>query len=327
MPWNFPLWQVFRFAAPALVAGNTGLLKHASSSHLCAMAIQDIFDEAGFPPGVFQYLMVGAVEVKRIIHDPRVHAVALTGGEDAGRKVAAEAGAALKKSVMELGGSDAFIVLADADLDLTVGEAVKARFLNAGQSCIAAKRFILVGSIAAPFLTRFKVAVEALKPGDPMDEGTSLAPLATAEQRRALHEQVVSSLAKGAVVVTGGHAIEGPGFFYAPTILDHVKPGMAAYHEETFGPVASVLRVRDEEEALRVANDTPFGLGGSLWTRDVARGEALARRLQCGCAFVNGHVRSDPRLPFGGIKASGYGRELSRHGMREFVNAKTVWVR
>jgi succinate-semialdehyde dehydrogenase/glutarate-semialdehyde dehydrogenase len=326
MPWNFPLWQVFRFAAPALLAGNTALLKHASNVHLCSLAIQDLFHDAGFPAGVFQHLMIGASKVPRVIHDPRVHAITLTGSDAAGRKVAAEAGAALKKTVMELGGSDPFIVLGDADLDLTVPEAVKARFQNAGQSCIAGKRFIVVDAIADAFVARFKAAVEQLRPGDPMADATTLAPMVRADQRQALHEQVVASIARGAVAVTGGHPLAGAGFFYAPTILDRVAPGMRAYHEELFGPVAAVIRARDEADALRLANDSPFGLGGSIWTRDRARGEALALRLACGCAFVNGIVKSDPRLPFGGVKASGYGRELSRHGLHEFVNAKTVWV-
>jgi succinate-semialdehyde dehydrogenase/glutarate-semialdehyde dehydrogenase len=318
---------VFRFAAPALVAGNTGLLKHASNVPQCALAIEDVFRQAGFPEGAFQALMISASQVKGIIEDPRVHAVTLTGSEPAGRQVAATAGASLKKSVLELGGSDAFIVLEDADLDLTVQQAVASRFLNAGQSCIAAKRFIVVDAIAEEFLLRFKAAVEALQAGDPMDEATTLAPMAREDLRDEMHQQVTDSIAQGAVAVTGCQPLERPGAYYAASILDQVKPGCRAYSEELFGPVAICIRARDEEDALVIANGSRFGLGGSVWTRDSARGEALARRVQSGCTFVNGMVKSDPRLPFGGIKASGYGRELSHHGMHEFVNAKTIWIR
>lgn len=327
MPWNFPFWQVFRFAAPALVAGNTGLLKHASNVPQCALAIEAVFRDAGFPAGVFRTLMIPAAEVEGVIRDPRVAAVTLTGSEPAGRQVAATAGSVLKKSVLELGGSDPFLVLEDADLELAVAQAVASRFLNAGQSCIAAKRFILIDAIADEFLTRFKAAVEKLVPGDPLDEATTLAPMARRDLRDELHQQLQDSLAAGAELVTGGHPLDGPGAFYAATIVDKVKPGMRAYHEEFFGPVAIAIRVADQEEALRIANDVEFGLGGSVWSGDAARGEALARRLECGCAFVNGMVKSDPRLPFGGIKRSGYGRELSHHGMHEFVNAKTLWIR
>lgn len=327
MPWNFPLWQVFRFAAPALAAGNVGLLKHASNTHLCALAIEDVFRDAGLPEGVFQNLMIGSSQVARVIADERVHAVTLTGSEGAGRQVAAAAGTALKKTVMELGGADAFVVLEDADLDFSVAQAMLGRFQNAGQSCIAAKRFVVVDTVADAFVTRFRDAIAALKPGDPMDEATTLAPLVRDDQRQALHAQVTESIARGAQPVVGGHPIEGPGFFYAATLLDRVGPGMPAYEEELFGPVAAVIRVRDEEHAVAVANDSRFGLGGSVWTSDPARGERVARRLECGCAFVNGIVKSDPRLPFGGIKASGYGRELAHHGLREFLNAKTLWIR
>lgn len=327
MPWNFPFWQVFRFAAPALMAGNTGLLKHASNVPQCALAIEEVFTAAGLPAGVFQTLMIGASQVQAVIEDPRVHAVTLTGSEPAGRKVAAAAGAALKKSVLELGGSDAFVVLEDCDLEWTVAQAVTSRFLNGGQSCIAAKRFIVVNAIAEAFLARFKDAVEALRPGDPLDPQTTLAPMARGDLRAELHEQVTDSIAAGAVALTGCAPVAGTDTFYQASILDRVVPGVRAYHEELFGPVASVIRARDEQDALRIANDSRFGLGGSVWTGDAARGEAFARRLECGCAFVNGLVKSDPRLPFGGIKASGYGRELSLHGIREFVNAKTVWIR
>ncbi|MEW6646750.1 MAG: NAD-dependent succinate-semialdehyde dehydrogenase [Pseudomonadota bacterium] len=327
MPWNFPLWQVFRFAAPALVAGNSGLLKHASNVPQCALAIEAIFRDAGFPAGVFRTLMISSTQVEGVIRDARVHAVTLTGSEPAGRQVAATAGACLKKSVLELGGSDAFIVLEDAELEWTVQQAVASRFLNGGQSCIAAKRFIVVEAVADAFLPRFQAAVEALRAGDPMDEATTLAPLARPDLRDELHRQVNDSLAAGAVALTGCRPLEGSATYYAPSILDQVRPGMRAYEEELFGPVAIVIRARDEADAVRIANDSRFGLGGSVWTADSARGERVARQLECGCAFVNGLVKSDPRLPFGGIKASGYGRELSLLGMREFVNAKTVWVR
>ncbi|MCK5640407.1 MAG: NAD-dependent succinate-semialdehyde dehydrogenase [Gammaproteobacteria bacterium] len=327
MPWNFPLWQVFRFAAPALVAGNTGLLKHASNVPQCALAIEAVFHEAGFPEGAFQALMIGASQVKAVIEDERVHAVTLTGSEPAGRQVAATAGASLKKSVLELGGSDAFIVLEDADLDHTVQQAVASRFLNAGQSCIAAKRFIVVDAIAEEFVLRFQAAVEALQAGEPMDETTTLAPMAREDLRDEMHQQVADSVSQGAVAVTGCQPLDRPGAYYAASILDHVKPDCRAYSEELFGPVAICIRARDEEDALAIANGSRFGLGGSVWTRDSARGEALARRMQSGATFVNGMVKSDPRLPFGGIKASGYGRELSHHGMHEFVNAKTIWIK
>ena len=327
MPWNFPFWQVFRFAAPALAAGNTALLKHASNVPQCALAIEELFEDAGILPGVFTTLMIESGQVAAVIEDPRVHAVTLTGSEAAGRQVAAAAGRALKKSVLELGGSDAFIVLADADLELAVKNAVAARFLNAGQSCIAAKRFIVEEAAADEFVERFRIGVEALRAGDPLDPATTLAPLARPDLRDELHRQVEASLARGAIAVTGCAPIPGPGNWYHASILDRVAPGMPACDEELFGPVAAVLRVRDAEEAVTFANASRFGLGGSVWTRDVTRGEQLARRLECGSAFVNGMVKSDPRLPFGGVKASGYGRELSHHGLREFVNAKTVWIR
>ncbi len=327
MPWNFPFWQVFRFAAPGLVAGNTGVLKHASNVPECALAIEEVFHEAGFPQGVFRTLMIRAGKVKAVIEDPRVHAVTLTGSEPAGRQVAATAGACVKKSVLELGGSDAFVVLEDADLDLAVNNAVASRFLNAGQSCIAAKRFIVVDAIAEDFVARFKAGVEALKMGDPTDPDTTLAPMARSDLRDELHQQVSDSVSAGAVAVTGCAPGEGNGAFYQPSILDRVSPGMRAYSEELFGPVAIVIRARDEADALRIANDSPFGLGGSVWTTDDKRGESFARRLQSGACFVNGMVKSDPRLPFGGVKNSGYGRELSHHGIHEFVNIKTIWIK
>ena len=327
MPWNYPFWQVFRFAAPALVAGNTGVLKHASNVPGCALAIEEVFALAGFPAGVFRSLMISASQVANVITDKRVHAVTLTGSEPAGRKVAATAGEHLKKSVLELGGSDAFIVLEDADLELTVQGAVTSRYLNSGQSCIAAKRFIVVDAIADEFVARFKAGVDALKAGDPLLAETTLGPMARVDLRDELHKQVQDTVAAGAIAVTGCEPIRGPGAFYAASILDQVKPGMRAYHEELFGPVAIVIRARDAEDALRIANESEFGLGGSVWTRDTQRGEALARRMQSGATFVNGFVKSDPRLPFGGTKRSGYGRELSHHGMHEFVNIKSIWIK
>ncbi len=327
MPWNFPFWQVFRFAAPALIAGNTGLLKHASNVPESALAIEAVFHDAGFPAGVFRALMIRASQVQKVIEDPRVHAVTLTGSEPAGRQVAATAGANLKKSVLELGGSDAFIVLEDADLDETVKVAVTSRFLNTGQSCIAAKRFIVVDGIAEDFVARFKAVTEVLQPGDPLNEATTLAPMARTDLRDELHQQVRDSIAAGAEAVTGCEPVQGAGAYYLPSILDRVEPGMRAYEEELFGPVAIVIRARDENDALRIANDSPYGLGGSIWTGDTARGERLARRMQSGATFINGLVKSDPRLPFGGVKNSGYGRELSHHGIHEFVNAKTIWIK
>ena len=316
MPWNFPFWQVFRFAAPALAAGNVGLLKHASNVPQCSLAIARVFEDAGAPTGVFQSLLVESGRVERMISDARVRAVTLTGSEAAGRAVAAQAGAHLKKCVLELGGSDPFIVLDDADLDRAAKVAVTARFQNAGQSCIAAKRFIVADAVHDAFAERFADGIHALE----------LAPVARRDLRDDLHEQVERSLAAGARCVTGGRPVPGPGAFYEPSLLADVRPGMAAADEELFGPVAALIRVGGDDEALRVANASRFGLGGSVWTRDVARGERIARALECGLAFVNGMVKSDPRLPFGGVKASGYGRELSREGLYEFLNVKSVWV-
>jgi succinate-semialdehyde dehydrogenase/glutarate-semialdehyde dehydrogenase len=327
MPWNFPFWQVFRFAAPTLMAGNCGVLKHASNVPQCALAIESVFRDAGFPEGVFRTLLIGAAQVEGVIRDPRIHAVTLTGSEPAGRQVAAAAGAALKPSLLELGGSDPFIVLEDADLDLAIPQAVASRFLNCGQSCIAAKRFIVVDAIADAFITRFAAEVNKLLAGDPADPATTLAPMARTDLRDELHRQVEESVAKGAVLVTGGQPLNRPGAYYAATVLDRVEAVQRAYHEELFGPVAIIIRAHDEADALRIANDTEFGLGASIWSADTARAEALARQLQSGCVFVNGMVKSDPRLPFGGIKNSGYGRELSLLGIRQFVNAKTLWIR
>ncbi len=327
MPWNFPFWQVFRFAAPALMAGNTVLLKHASNVPQCALAIEEIFREVGFPQGVLRTLLITAEQTESLIADSRIRGVTLTGSETAGRRIAALAAAALKKTVLELGGSDAFVVLEDADLEEAAAAGVASRFQNAGQSCIAAKRFILVEAIAEAFIERFRHKALALRPGNPLQPQTTLAPLARADLREQLHRQVNASLQAGARLVFGGEPSTGSGFFYPPTMLDRVGPGMPAYEEELFGPVAVVIRARDEEEALKRANDNRYGLGASVWTRDTTRGERLARRIEAGVCFVNGLVKSDPRLPFGGIKASGYGRELGIHGIREFVNVKTLWLR
>ncbi|MFZ2163787.1 MAG: NAD-dependent succinate-semialdehyde dehydrogenase [Sideroxyarcus sp.] len=327
MPWNFPFWQVFRAAAPALMAGNAVVLKHAPNVPKCALAIEAAFRDSGLPEGVFANLMIEVEQVAQVIASPHVQAVTLTGSEAAGRKVAACAGQHLKKCVLELGGSDPFIVLHDADLDLAVNAAVTARFLNCGQSCIAAKRFILVPQIADDFLRRFKAAVEALKLSDPMLDDTQIGPMARQDLRDTLHRQITDSINQGAVAITGCKPVEREGFFYQPSILDHVTAKAPAYHEELFGPVAIVIRAADEDDALRLANETRFGLGSSIWSKDVARAEQLASRIQAGCTFINGMVKSDPRLPFGGIKSSGYGRELSRLGIHEFVNAKTVWIR
>jgi succinate-semialdehyde dehydrogenase/glutarate-semialdehyde dehydrogenase len=327
MPWNFPFWQVFRAAAPAVMAGNAVVLKHAPNVPKCALAMEAVFRDGGLPEGVFANLMIEVEQVAGVIANPYIRAVTLTGSEAAGRKVAATAGQCLKKCVLELGGSDPFIVLHDADMDLAVSSAVSSRFLNCGQSCIAAKRFILVPQIADDFMRRFKVAVEVLKLGDPMLEDTQIGPMARLDLRETLHKQITDSISQGAVAVTGCKPVEREGFFYQPSILDHVTAKTRAYHEELFGPVAIVIRAASEDDAVRLANETRFGLGSSIWSKDVNRAEQLASRIQAGCTFVNGMVKSDPRLPFGGIKSSGYGRELSRLGIHEFVNAKTVWIR
>ena len=327
MPWNFPFWQVCRAAVPILMAGNTVLLKHASNVTGCALALEEVFHSAGFPEPAFRTLLISADQVADVVADARVQGVTLTGSERAGRELASHAGEHLKKCVLELGGADAFIVLEDADLDWTVSQAVASRFQNAGQSCIAAKRLIVVDAIADAFLGRFEASVATLRSGDPLDEKTTLAPLARADLRDALHRQVCETIAAGAIAMTGCAPLEGPGNFYAPSILDHVLPGMPAFDDELFGPVAAVIRARGEAEAVQLANRSRYGLGGSVWTSDSQRGERIARQLECGPTFVNGLVKSDPRLPFGGVKASGYGRELSYHGMREFVNVKSIWIR
>ena len=327
MPWNFPFWQAFRAALPALAAGNTMLLKHSSNVPQCALAIEDVFREAGVPKGVFQTLLIGPGAIEGIVADRRVAGVTLTGSEAAGMHVAAAAGKALKKSVLELGGSDPFIVLEDADVKAAATVACRARNQNNGQSCIAAKRFIVAEPIAKEFEERFTAAVAALKVGDPKDRANQVGPLARADLVDDLERQVKESVKKGARVLTGGKRLDGNGgYFFEPTVLTDVRPGMPVYNEETFGPVAAVIRVRDAEEALRVANDTEFGLGSSVWTKDVERGEMMAERIEAGLVFVNGMVASDARLPFGGVKRSGYGRELSSYGIREFTNIQTVWV-
>jgi succinate-semialdehyde dehydrogenase/glutarate-semialdehyde dehydrogenase len=327
MPWNFPFWQVFRFAAPALMAGNAAVLKHSSNVPCCALAIEDLFRQAGFPQDLFRTLLIGAGMVDGVIEHPRVRAVTLTGSEPAGRKVAAKAGSMLKKTVLELGGSDPFVVMPGADLEEAARVGALARCINSGQSCIAAKRFIVFEEIYDEFMQQFRKAMAVLKVGDPLDEQTEVGPLARGDLREDLQEQVRESVRKGADLVLGGEPLEGAGFFYPPTILTGVKAGMPAYDEELFGPVASVITVRAAEEALRVANDTPYGLGGSVWSDDSREAEQLAARIEAGAVFVNGMVKSDPRLPFGGVKASGYGRELSGYGIHEFLNIQTVWVR
>ena len=328
MPWNFPFWQVFRFAAPTLMAGNAGVLKHASNVSGCALAIEALLRDAGLPEGAFTTLLVGPAAVEGLIASSQVRAVTLTGSTPAGKAVASAAGRALKKSVLELGGSDPYVVLEDADLDLAVETCAAARLVNTGQSCIAAKRFIVVEGIRPEFTERFVARMGRAKLGDPRDPGVDLGPLARRDLRDQLHAQVRASVDKGAKVLLGGEVPAGPGAFYPPTVLADVRPGMPAYSEELFGPVASVIAARDEKDAIRIANDSSFGLGASVFTRDKARGERIAREeLEAGSCFVNAQVHSDPRLPFGGIKESGYGRELAAFGAREFTNVKTVFVK
>jgi len=326
MPWNYPFWQFFRFAAPALAAGNGVVLKHASNVPACAEEIEALMERAGCPQGLMQNLRVSVPDVAGLITDDRIAAVTLTGSTEVGQTVAAQAGAALKKQVLELGGSDPFIVLADADLEAAAETAVKARFINAGQSCVNAKRFIVEQSVADRFVELFAAGIAGLKVGDPMNPDTQIGPMARANLRAELHDQVERSAAAGAEVVMGGAPIDGPGFYYAPTLLDRVTPGQAAFCEELFGPVASVMRVADAQEAVTLANASEFGLGAAVWTRDIERAREMSRAIDAGAVFINGMVASDARLPFGGIKKSGYGRELGSYGIREFTNIKTVWI-
>ena len=326
MPWNFPFWQVLRAAAPIVMAGNTFLLKHASNVPQCAVALETLFRDAGAPEGVFSTLLVGSEHVEALIDDVRVYGVTLTGSEPAGRKVAALAGAALKPVVMELGGSDAFVVLDDADLELALEQAVRSRFQNAGQSCIAAKRFVVHASVVNDFTQGLVARVAALRLGDPSDETTDVGPLARPDLRVQVMEQIRSSARAGAWLAYGGDEVAGSFAAMQPCVLSEVRPGMTAFDEEIFGPVAAICTAQDEVHALHLANTSRFGLGGSLWTRNVARGEALARSMECGAVFVNAMVRSDPRLPFGGCKVSGLGRELGVQGLRAFTNVKTLWV-
>ena len=327
MPWNFPFWQVFRFAAPGLMAGNGAVLKHASNVPGCALAIEDIFRRAGFPANLFRTLVIGSGRVETVIEHPLIRAATLTGSGAAGRAIARQAGGLLKKTVLELGGSDPYLVLEDADPEFAATVCTKARLINSGQSCIAGKRFIVVDAIRHDFEDRFVEQMAAARVGDPFKEDTRVGPLARRDLRDTLHRQVEASVAKGARCLLGGVIPEGRGAYYPPTVLTDVRAGMPAYDEELFGPVAAIIPVKHEEEAIAAANDSSFGLGAAVITRDSSRGERIAAELiESGCVFVNDAVRSDPRLPFGGIKESGYGRELSGYGIKEFVNIKTVWV-
>ncbi len=326
MPWNFPYWQAIRVAAPTLAAGNVGLLKHASNVPQCALAIQDLLVAAGFPEGVFQTLLIGSDQATAVIQDDRIAAVTLTGSELAGRSVAALAGKHLKKVVLELGGSDPFVVMPSADVERAAQVAVQARLLNNGQSCIAAKRFIIHEAVYERFAGRFVEGMAQLRVGDPLDPGTEVGPLATPDVLADLEDQVRRSVAQGAIALAGGERLPGPGNYYRPTVLAELPEGAAAACEETFGPVAALFRVASLEEALRVANDTPFGLGASAWTNEPAEQQAFVAGFEAGQVFINSMVFSDPRLPFGGVKASGFGRELGEYGLREFLHAKTVWI-
>jgi succinate-semialdehyde dehydrogenase / glutarate-semialdehyde dehydrogenase len=326
MPWNFPFWQVFRFAAPAIMAGNAAVLKHASNVPRCALAIEELFQAAGFPAGLFSVALIDSSAVPELIADPRIVAVTLTGSEGAGSTIGEHAGRVVKKTVLELGGSDPFIVLDDADLAAAARTAADARLVNSGQSCIAAKRFIVVERVAADFVERFAAELGSRRVGDPLARETQVGPLARVDLRDALHVQVEESIKRGAERLLGGEIPAGPGAFYPPTLLAAVHKGMPAFDEETFGPVAAVVRARNEDDAVELANASPFGLGASVWTRDRTRAERLAAEIEAGSVFVNGLVKSDPRLPFGGVKRSGHGRELAEYGIREFVNVKSVWI-
>jgi succinate-semialdehyde dehydrogenase/glutarate-semialdehyde dehydrogenase len=325
MPWNYPFWQVMRAAAPVLASGNGLVLKHASNVAQCALALESVFKEAGLPVGLFSVLLVGADKVTQLIQDARVKAVTFTGSTPAGRQIASASAFALKKQVLELGGSDPFIVLADADVQAAAKVAVKARFQNTGQSCIAAKRFIVEASVADAFVSAFCDFTRELILGDPMLATTTQGSMARSNLRDELHAQVQASVSEGAKLLMGGRPLAGPGAYYEPTVFDHVQPSMTVAREETFGPAAAILRVADVREAQRIANDSPFGLGAAIWTQDIDRAHQLARHIQAGAVFINGMVASDPRLPFGGTKDSGYGRELGMLGMHEFTNIKTVW--
>ncbi|WP_022664358.1 NAD-dependent succinate-semialdehyde dehydrogenase [Desulfospira joergensenii] len=326
MPWNFPFWQAFRFIAPALMAGNGAVLKHASNVFGAALKIEEIIQRAGFPKNLFRSLIIPSDQVERVIENPVIQAVTLTGSEGAGRQVAGTAGKMLKKSVLELGGSDPFLVMEDADLDQSARVSLTARTMNAGQVCISAKRFIVHEKVAKTFEAKQKELFESLVVGDPSEDATQMAPMARPDLVDELHAQVEKSIELGARLVTGGHRLDRPGNYYAPTILADVKKGMPVYDEETFGPVAAIIQVKDEEEAVFTANDTPFGLGASVWTEDAARGERIARRIDSGMVFVNSMTVSNPSLPFGGTKSSGYGRECSQYGIKEFVNIKTICI-
>jgi succinate-semialdehyde dehydrogenase/glutarate-semialdehyde dehydrogenase len=326
MPWNFPFWQVIRFAAPALMAGNVGLLKHASNVPQCALAIEKLFLEAGFPAGAFQTLLIGSQQVDAVLNDPRVVAATLTGSEQAGVEVGVAAAKRIKKVVLELGGSDPFIVMPSADLKAAVATAVEARVINNGQSCIAAKRFIVHETIATEFEQKFVDRMKNLRVGDPFDEKTELGPLATADAVKSLDADVQKTVKAGAKLLTGGHKLELPGNYYAPTVLTDIPKESPAYREEFFGPVASLFRVKDIDEAIRLANDSRFGLGSSAWTTDDRERERFINELESGMVFINKMVASDPRVPFGGVKHSGHGRELSANGIREFMNITTVWI-
>ncbi len=327
MPWNFPFWQIIRFAVPALMAGNAVLLKHAGNVTGCGLAIEDLFRRAGFPDGLFRTLLIRSDGVEAVVNDDRIAAVTLTGSTEAGRAVASTAGSNVKKTVLELGGSDPYLILEDADLERAAEACATGRLLNSGQSCIAAKRLVVVEPVLEEFQQHLIRAMKAHKVGDPMAEDSDIGPLARTDLRDDLQAQVTTSVERGATLLLGGETPEGPGAFYPPTILANVEKGMPAYDEEVFGPVAAVIAARDEEDAIRIANDTPYGLGAAVFTRDVARGEKIAaERLEAGSCFVNAFVKSDPRLPFGGVKASGYGRELSELGIREFAYAKTVYI-